>query len=54
MKFWPRRPDAVDEEIRGHIEMAVRERMLDTGTTDGRSLRSAFALGSNAEPGHSV
>ena len=27
MKFWPRRPDAVDEEIRGHIEMAVRDRM---------------------------
>ena len=27
MKFWPRRPDAVDAEIRGHIEMAVRDRM---------------------------
>jgi putative ABC transport system permease protein len=27
VKFWPRRPDAVDEEIRGHIEMAVRDRM---------------------------
>jgi putative ABC transport system permease protein len=26
MKFW-RRTDAVDEEIRGHIEMAVRDRM---------------------------
>ncbi len=27
MRFWPRRTDAVDEEIRGHIEMAVRDRM---------------------------
>jgi putative ABC transport system permease protein len=26
MRFW-RRPDAVDEEIRGHLEMAVRDRM---------------------------
>ena len=31
MTFWPRRPDAVpdaiEEEIRGHIEMAVRDRL---------------------------
>jgi hypothetical protein len=41
MKFWPRRTDAVDDEIRGHIEMAVQDRMERASRAPAPKLRFA-------------